>query len=573
MNKMRIKINIRVKILLVALLPLGIFLAVAIGTWWHVIELTDNLNQVGQADLSEMASAKVLLQEFYRWNHDLNEAIIALQRHQEADISAQLVDARHAQSAILHFLQSSDGITIHDRPQLLQDFTKYAAYSSAVVAAIEQGNLSRASQLQLVQNNRISIVFIQHIELLDRKNDTQYANAVMVMTNTLTKLRFQVPLIGIMAVIMAAFVAWLMASEIARRLLRLTTRIQQVAWGQRDLALEVELHSSFLSEDELQDAKYAFDQMLQTLNQTENQLHTELAYRQELLNALPIPVFFKGVDGRYLSVNTAFEKFFGASASELIGKSVYEINPKPLADIYYAKDQELFDNPGIQIYETQVKDTSGQLHEVIFHKATIHLQNRQVVGLIGGILDITDQKTAARQIHQLAFYDALTGLPNRTLLMDRVGQAIHFAQRHEQEFALLFLDLDHFKDVNDTLGHDVGDQLLVEVAKRLRATLREQDTICRMGGDEFILLLSDTHEGGAEITAQKVLNQIARPYLLETNQVAVTVSIGIAIFPTHGNNFTTLSKRADIAMYQAKSGGRNRYQVFSNSVNGSGIST
>ncbi len=563
MNKMRLRVNIRVKILLVALLPLGIFLAVAIGIWWHVIELTDNLNQVGQADVSEMASTKVLLRELSRWNRGLNGAIMALQNHQRTLITTQLVEANHAQSAIFQFLRSSQEIPVQDRQQLTKDFTQYAAYARSVTAALHEGDLSRAIQLQLVQNNQMPYALMQHMMSLDDQNDTQDAYTVQMMINTLKGLRFQMPLIGVMAVVMAALVAWLMASGTARRLMDLTTRIQQAELGQRSVFSEQSVHAGFWSKDELQDAKYAFDQMLQTLNQTENQLHAELAYRQELLNALPIPVFFKGVDGRYLSVNTAFEKFFGAPASELIGKSVYEINPKPLADIYYAKDQELFDNPGIQIYETQVKDTRGQLHEVIFHKATIHLQNRQVVGLIGGILDITDQKTAARQIHQLAFYDALTGLPNRTLLMDRVGQAIHFAQRHEQKFALLFLDLDHFKDVNDTLGHDVGDQLLVEVAKRLRATLREQDTICRMGGDEFILLLSDTHEGGAEITAQKVLNQIARPYLLEENQVAVTVSIGIAIFPTHGNNFTTLSKRADIAMYQAKSGGRNRYQVYS----------
>jgi diguanylate cyclase (GGDEF)-like protein len=157
--------------------------------------------------------------------------------------------------------------------------------------------------------------------------------------------------------------------------------------------------------------------------------------------------------------------------------------------------------------------------------------------------------------------------------MDRVEQAIHFAQRNEQEFALLFLDLDHFKDVNDTLGHDVGDQLLVEVAHSLRATLREQDTICRMGGDEFILLLLDTGMQGAQIIARKVLTQVTNPYSIGEHQVTVTASIGIAIFPMNGDDLTTLSKRADIAMYQAKSAGRNRYQVFSNSVNGSGMST
>lgn len=176
--------------------------------------------------------------------------------------------------------------------------------------------------------------------------------------------------------------------------------------------------------------------------------------------------------------------------------------------------------------------------------------------------DITERKIAERQISFLAHHDALTHLPNRALLSDRIHQSLITAERYQQKLALLYLDLDRFKFINDSLGHAIGDALLIAVAKRLTDHMREQDTVCRTGGDEFIILLPDTDADGAAHVSQKVIDTITQPFSINNNQLFVTVSVGISIYPDNGVDGETLNKHADTAMYRAKHAGRNQYQFF-----------
>jgi len=175
---------------------------------------------------------------------------------------------------------------------------------------------------------------------------------------------------------------------------------------------------------------------------------------------------------------------------------------------------------------------------------------------------IVEQAEAEARIQQLAHYDALTGLPNRTLLAARCQQVLSQAQRRRQSVALMFLDLDNFKAVNDSLGHRVGDTVLVELARRLNAVLREQDTIARLGGDEFILLLPDTDAAGATRLAVKLLEATLAPIQQDGHELVVTPSIGIALHPQDGADLDALSRCADSAMYRAKAGGRNGYCFY-----------
>ena len=175
---------------------------------------------------------------------------------------------------------------------------------------------------------------------------------------------------------------------------------------------------------------------------------------------------------------------------------------------------------------------------------------------------IIEQMAAEARIQQLAHYDSLTGLPNRVLLTERCLQVLSLAQRRQQPVSLMFLDLDHFKTVNDSLGHRVGDEVLVELARRLKTVLREQDTVARLGGDEFILLLPDTDAAGAAHLAAKLLEATLLPFNLEGHELTVTPSIGIAMFPDDGADLDNLSRCADSAMYRAKSGGRNSFCFY-----------
>jgi diguanylate cyclase (GGDEF)-like protein len=170
---------------------------------------------------------------------------------------------------------------------------------------------------------------------------------------------------------------------------------------------------------------------------------------------------------------------------------------------------------------------------------------------------------AKEQMSHMAGHDHLTGLPNRSLLQDRMAQSIAFAKRHSKKVALLFLDLDHFKHINDSLGHAVGDELLKSIAKRLQACVRHSDTVCRQGGDEFVVLLNEVEEvQDAVPTAEKIIEAMGLPHLVSGGQLNVTFSIGISIFPDDSTDLETVARNADAAMYHAKQKGRNTYQIF-----------
>jgi diguanylate cyclase (GGDEF)-like protein/PAS domain S-box-containing protein len=184
------------------------------------------------------------------------------------------------------------------------------------------------------------------------------------------------------------------------------------------------------------------------------------------------------------------------------------------------------------------------------------------IGFRGIARDVTERKQAEERILQMTYHDALTGLPNRKLFSDRLGIALAQAQRNQKEVGIAMLDLDHFKNVNDTLGHDVGDLLLRATAERLSAALRKGDTVARFGGDEFLLILPDLKviEDAIQV-AQKIVDSFRKPFLIDTHQLVVTTSIGIAVYPNDGTDEGILMKNADIAMYQAKLAGGGRYQL------------
>jgi diguanylate cyclase (GGDEF)-like protein len=191
-----------------------------------------------------------------------------------------------------------------------------------------------------------------------------------------------------------------------------------------------------------------------------------------------------------------------------------------------------------------------------------------VIGHRGTVRDVTDRKQAEERISQLATRDPLTGLPNRLLLHDRLEQALVNARRSRESVALMFLDLDRFKNINDSLGHHVGDLLLKEVAARVQGCLRKGDTLSRLGGDEFVVTVEGLqHAEDAAQVARKILNSLARPMEIAGNTLTTSCSVGISIFPADGDDSATLMKNADTAMYHAKEKGRRNYQFFSREMN------
>lgn len=295
----------------------------------------------------------------------------------------------------------------------------------------------------------------------------------------------------------------------------------------------------------------------------EQALANQLHFIGKLIDTIPNPVFYKDERGRYLGCNDAFEKFIGIERSGLVGRSVYDIAPAELADKYAAADQALFDHPGTQTYEAQVADSDGRYRDVVFYKATFDKADGSLGGLVGVILDISERKRLEEAIWHEANYDALTGLPNRRLLRDRLRENLRRARLHAARLALLFIDLDRFKEVNDTLGHDVGDRLLAEAAQRICVRLGESDTVSRQGGDEFIVVLPEVSDpDAAGLIAQEIIDALNQPFTLVGREVYVSASIGIAFFPDDGESIESLVSYADQAMYAAKAAGKNGFSYF-----------
>ncbi|OGB35038.1 MAG: diguanylate cyclase [Burkholderiales bacterium RIFCSPLOWO2_12_FULL_61_40] len=217
---------------------------------------------------------------------------------------------------------------------------------------------------------------------------------------------------------------------------------------------------------------------------------------------------------------------------------------------------------------TARKQAEAELQQARIHLEQLVEQRTQELShtVLALEKEAQEKKAAQAHIQQLAHFDALTGLPNRVLLQDRCQHALSMARRQQQSVALMFLDLDHFKNINDSLGHRVGDQVLVELAGRLTSAVRDQDTVSRLGGDEFILLLPDTDAYGASQVADKILQAALLPFQLEQHELTVTPSIGIALYPRDGADLDTLSKCADAAMYRAKEDGRNSYRFFTHDI-------
>jgi diguanylate cyclase (GGDEF)-like protein/PAS domain S-box-containing protein len=200
--------------------------------------------------------------------------------------------------------------------------------------------------------------------------------------------------------------------------------------------------------------------------------------------------------------------------------------------------------------------------------APIHDRNGQVTGAVMVFHDVTRARAQALRTTHLAQHDALSGLANRVLLNDRLSHAITAAARHQGKLAVLFIDIDHFKQINDTAGHTVGDQLLQAVAQRLLAGVRDSDTVGRFGGDEFVVILSEvSHSADAAISAQKLLNALSLSYSIDAHDIHITASIGIANYPDDATDADTLLRNADIAMYHAKSKGRNQHHFYESDMN------
>jgi diguanylate cyclase (GGDEF)-like protein/PAS domain S-box-containing protein len=303
-----------------------------------------------------------------------------------------------------------------------------------------------------------------------------------------------------------------------------------------------------------------FNRMQAARKQAEQALAESEKRFSLFMDTLPAAAFIKDENGRVLYANRYMADVLGAGAWR--GKTTRELFPSEQAEKMIADDRRALE-AGHVVTDEQVPGTDGQARLYQTHKFRIPQEGQPP--LLGGIaVDITERKQMEEQIWNLAFLDPLTNLPNRRMLFDRLAHALSQAKRFERSLAIMFLDLDNFKKINDTLGHDVGDELLKEVAVRLNACVRIGDTVSRTGGDEFIIVLAEiSRPDDAALVADKIIEAINVPMRIADNSLNVSTSIGIAVYPISGNDDAQeLMKKADKALYAAKEAGRNGYRFF-----------
>lgn len=292
----------------------------------------------------------------------------------------------------------------------------------------------------------------------------------------------------------------------------------------------------------------------------------ELIKLSQAVDQSPNSTVITDVDGNINYVNSAFLQTTGYTLSEVIGK-----NPRLLRS--GKTDPALYEAMWSKIskgetwhgeFINRYKDGNECIQSVKI--VPIYGTNKKITHFMAIEEDITEKKENEERIHYLANFDPLTGLPNRAQMDDHLNYTLNLAKRSGGNFTIMFLDLDHFKEINDSLGHSYGDILLKEIAKRLRAVIREEDTLSRLGGDEFIFLLPDTDGIGAVQVAQKLLETVTLPISINKHELTVTSSIGIALYPADGLDIERLLKNADTAMYRAKQEGRNNYCFFTDEM-------
>ncbi len=427
-----------------------------------------------------------------------------------------------------------------------------------------------------------SYVFNRVVPIYSVANQTEQIGTVVLQMNL--RPAYQQFWLEVGALLVLAFFSFMLLSKLLNLFQRsISQPLADLASVMHKVSREGDfsVRATPVNSDEIGELASTFNRMLEELSRRENLLQQELHERQRVeqqltgsnirfetvLKALPDLMFEFDIQGCYLNVWGGRDDLLFAPTHELMGRTVGEVLPAEAANIILASIVEADKNG----YSHGQQISLALPHGVrCFELSTARQQSpgNSTPRFVVLSRDISERKHAEKEIEHLAFYDPLTRLPNRRLLLDRLQQALASSARSGNECALLFIDLDHFKTLNDTHGHDVGDLLLQQVALQLTSCVRSHDTVARLGGDEFVVILEDMGTDPIEAAArtksvcEKIFHTLTQPYQLGAHEHHSTPSIGATVFGDHEQSHEDLLKQADIAMYQAKNDGRNTLRFF-----------
>ena len=380
------------------------------------------------------------------------------------------------------------------------------------------------------------------------------------------ELRNQILAVGVTLGLVFAVLGWLLAGRIAQPISRISETANRIAAG--DLSAEL---PKATGNDTVLRLSSALREMVHNLTQEiQQRRRAEVGLRlsAKVFENNSEAIMVTNANRDIVMINSAFEAMTGYSEAEVIGKRPGILSSGKHDSDFYAEFYRSLNETGLWRGEIWNKRKNGQIYPEWLSVSTLKDETNTLTHYVAVFSDITQRKYKEERIQYLANYDILTDLPNRYLLADRMEYGIDFAQRHNLKLAVLFIDLDHFKNVNDSIGHDVGDELLKTVARRLKESLRRSDTIARHGGDEFVVLLGEM-ESENQVTdiVEKIMESLSTPLNVGQYHLAVSASIGISVYPADGVTAVQLLRNADLAMYRAKQSGRNRFQYYEEEMN------
>lgn len=383
----------------------------------------------------------------------------------------------------------------------------------------------------------------------------------------LKKLRLQMTAAMLFFTFMAIVSAIYIARLIVRPVTRLTNAARDIKNGNYGVRAAVE------GNDEISELASSFNSMTDQLVSINKRLDKKVGESTQSLRLMATAFEHSGegilitdADKNIIAVNEAFSRMTGYTQEEMLGKKLG--NGNNTANELFRQIRRSLNGSGAWQGEIVDHRKNGQAYSQRLSITAVRDEQGQITNYIGNFSDITEQKAYEEKIRYLAHHDTLTSLPNRFMLVERLQQAASAAQRNKEKVAVMFIDLDRFKSINDTLGHNIGDKLLIQVAQRLQSCVRSSDIVARLGGDEFVVALVEI-EGADRVfhVADNILRALGHSYFVEEYALYSTPSIGIAFFPEDGATVDEVMKNADVAMYHAKAKGRNNYQFFEQEMN------
>ncbi|MFY8299057.1 EAL domain-containing protein [Pseudoalteromonas sp. SS15] len=295
--------------------------------------------------------------------------------------------------------------------------------------------------------------------------------------------------------------------------------------------------------------------------------HAKLKTAAAVFNATQEGIMTTNSELEITAINPAFTRITGYSAADVLGKKPSILSSGKHDKTFYEKMWQTLNDQDQWASEIWNRRKDGSLYPEWLSISAVRDEDGHIQQYIAVISDITERKTQEEKIQYQAYYDALTGLPNRSLLLERISQSLLYSERYKQLSALLFIDLDRFKRINDTMGHEAGDALLIEVSARLTQIVRKSDTVSRFGGDEFVILLNNIASiEHCTTVAQKIISELSKPFMIHGFEIFSGASIGITLLPEDADNAKELLRLADLAMYKAKENGRNQFHFFAKSM-------